>query len=107
MGTGGFKYAGVKIICWFRMRNVMVACCMIVCVCVWVCVCVCAPYLLAYVVEAPRCYCVPDKIFSWGFIKMNSFEVTGFYIVVNLTLIEDHWLDWAFWEHGAGENVWT
>ena len=52
--------------------------------------CVCAPYLLAYVVEAPRCYCVPDKIFSWGFIKMNSFEVTGFYIVVNLTLIEDH-----------------
>jgi len=72
-----------------------------------VCLCVCVPYVLAYVVEAPRCYCVSDKIFRSVFIQINSFEVTGFYIVVNLTLIEDHRLGWGFWEHGAGENVWT
>jgi hypothetical protein len=65
----------------------------------------CVPYVLAYVVEAPRSYWVPDKIFTLVFIKMNSFEVTGFYIVVNLTLIEDHRLGWGFWEHGAGKNV--
>jgi hypothetical protein len=80
---------------------------MIVCVCVGVWVCGCVPYVLAYVLEAPRCYCVPDKIFTSGFVKMNSFEVAGFYIVVNLSLIEDHRLCWGFWEHGAGENVRT
>ena len=51
--------------------------------------------------------CVPDKIFTPVSIKMNSFEVPAFYIVVNLTLIEDHRLGWCFWDHGAGENVWT
>ena len=69
----------------------------------YVCACACVPYVLAYVVEAPRFYCVADKIFTSGFIKMNSFELTGVYIVVNLTLNEDHRLGWGFWEHGAGK----